>query len=501
LKATKVVSNSIINLVTQIIPIFVALIFIPISIELLGNELFGVYSLVVTFIVLFNYLNFGIAPATTKELAKYLAQKNSKKIISLLINSFLMMLFIGLILAGFFLLLHNQVATYMFDENINLKETFSQLLRLLGFLSPFLMLVIFLRSVLEAKQLFLITSLNRAFLNSIIFISPTLIYIENFTIISVFKFLIIIYIISTIILSFFTYKEYFKNKSLSFSISDSKALMQIGFWMMLSSLAGIGLYYADRFIIGTVISATAVAYYVASYDLVTRLNIISGSLTSALFPAFSHWFEIQEQEKIKDAVIFVSKIISFIVASISFLLIVYAEELLTFWINEEYSQHSYLLLQYLTIGVFFNTLSVVPFRTLSAIGFQKSVAIVYIIEAPLTVTMLYYLISDYGLIGAVVGYNIRAFIEVVILYLLLIHKNIGLSFNVNLKHLLKFILFVVFVFVTGFYIADLTNAIFKILLGVITLFSTLIIFYSQIISSSEKEKILEYKQKIIGKLL
>lgn len=500
MKASKVINNGIINLTTQVIPIFIALIFIPISIKAFGNELFGVYSLVVTFIVLFNYLNFGIAPATTKELAKYLAQNNSQKVISLLINSFLMMFFIGLVLAGIFLLFHHQISIYMFEKSLNLQDVFSQLLQLLGFLSPFLMLVIFLRSVLEAKHLFLITSLNRAFLNSMVFISPILVFIENFTIISVFKFLIIVYIVSTFILSFFVYREYFKNKSLSFNILDSKVLMQIGFWMMLSSLSGIGLYYTDRFIIGSVISATAVAYYVASYDLVTRLNIISGSLTSALFPAFSHWFETQELKKIRSAVIFVSKVISFIVAIISFILIVYAQELLTFWINAEYSEHSYLLLQYLTIGVFFNTLSVVPFRTLSAIGFQKIVAIVYIVEAPLTVIMLYYMILNYGLIGAVIGYNIRAFIEVVVLYSILIHKNIGLNFHLQIVALSKFILFLLFIFITAFLITNVASSLMKIIVVISILIGIVSMFYLYILSNNEKKKFVEYKEKIIGKL-
>lgn len=500
MKASKVINNSIINLTTQIIPIFVALIFIPISIKVLGNELFGIYSLVVTFIVLFNYLNFGIAPATTKELAKYLAQNNFQKVISLLINSFLMMLFIGFVLAVIFLLFHYQISIYMFEESLNLQDIFSQLLRLLGFLSPFLMLVIFLRSALEAKHLFLITSLNRAFLNSIIFISPILVSIESFTIITVFKFLIIVYIISTLTLGFFVYKEYLKNNVLSFNILDSKSLMQIGFWMMLSSLAGIGLYYTDRFIIGSVISAAAVAYYVASYDLVTRLNIVSGSLTSALFPAFSHWFETKELEKIRGAVIFVSKIISFIVASISFILIVYAQELLTFWINAEYSEHSFLLLQYLTIGVLFNTLSVVPFRTLSAIGFQKIVATVYIVEAPLTVIMLYYMILNYGLVGAVIGYNIRAFIEVIALYLILIHKNIDLNFHIKIVDLSKFILFLFFIFIVAFFVANMTSLLMKIVLVVVVLFSVVISFYLHILSDNERKKILEYKEKINRKL-
>lgn len=499
MQTNKVINNSIINLLTQIVPIFVAIVFIPISIKALGNELFGVYSLSVTFIVLFNYLNFGIAPATTKEISKNLAKENYAIVISLLLNSFFIMLFIGMVISFLFNTYNLEIATLM-SKDKTLIIILSELIRLLGIMSSFIMIVIFLRSVLEAKQIFLVTSLNRAFLNSIIFISPIIVYIDGYNILSIFKLLIFIYIFSTLILGIVVYNMFLKGNKLTFSLKDSKILLHIGFWMMLSSLAGIGLYYADRFIIGAIISATAVAYYVAAYDLVTRLNIISGSLTSALFPAFSHWFELGEKEKIRNAIIFVSKIILFLVAGVSFLLIIYSKFFLYLWINEEYSIHSYLILQLLTIGVLFNTLSVVPFRALSAIGFPNLVAMVYIAEMPIFVSLAYFLIVKYGLIGAVITYNIRAISEMIILYAILMSNKIDLNFHFNLVQLIKNISFYFFTFILAFIFADIENINTKVSLTIITVVIVCIVKYKFLLTKQEKNKIKEYKNKIKAKL-
>ena len=499
MKTNKIISNSIINLSMQIIPIFIAIIFIPISIEALGNELFGIYSLIVTFIVLFNYLNFGIAPATTKEISKNLAKNNHKMVLSLLVNSFLMMLLIGIMISIIFITYNNDIAIVMLKEE-KLVTILSELIFLLGVMSPFLMIVIFLRSALEAKQIFLVTSLNRAFLNSLIFISPTIVYIDGFNIVSVFKLLIFVYMFSVMILTIIVYKEFLKDKEFTFRIKDSKNLLNIGFWMMLSSLAGIGLYYADRFMIGSIISATAIAYYVAAYDLVTRLNIVSGSLTSALFPAFAHWFELEEKEKIRNAVIFVSKIILFLVAIVGFLLIVYAKSFLYLWINEEYSNNSYLILQLLTIGVLFNTLSVVPFRTLSAIGFPNIVAIVYIIEMPIFVITTYFLIIKYGLIGAVIGYNLRALSEMIILYFIMINKRTGLNFEFNIIQLSKNSILYFFIYIAGFLISNMENLYIKVLLTILIVIIASIMKYMFLLNSKEKSKINEYTSKIKAKL-
>lgn len=494
----KAINNSIINLLAQIIPVLIALIFIPISIKVLGSELFGIYSLVVTLIVLFNYLNFGIAPATTKEVSRYLAKRDFKTVTSLILNSFFIMLLIGMILAFIFITFNDDIASYMLKEK-SLITILSRLLEQLGILSPFLMIVIFLRSVLEANHMFLITSVTRAFLNSTIFIAPIIIYINRFDVFSIFKFIIVVYIITSLFLGTVVYKFFFKEYKFSFNIKDGKLLFNVGFWMMISSLAGIGLYYADRFIIGAVISALAVSYYVAAYDLVTRLNIISGSLTAALFPAFAHWQETGEKDKIKKAIVFVSKVILLIVSIVSFLLIVNAKDFLYLWINEDFSQNSYLILQLLTIGVLFNTLSVVPFRALSAIGFPDVVAKVYIIEMPISIILAYFLIMHYGLIGAVMSYNIRAISEVVVLYLLLINKKYSLDFSIDAEKIFKIIIFYTFIFMMAFLISSLDSFLIKSIISLGFISMIIFINYKFLFNKDELVKITEYKQKIKAK--
>jgi len=496
----KTIINSIISLSTQIIPILIALIFIPISIKILGNEQFGIYTLIVTFIVLFNYLNFGIAPATTKELAKFLALEEDKRVISIFMNSFFIMIFIGVLFGMIFFKCHYMIATLMI-KNRNLINLVSNILYLFTFLSPLIMLVLFLRSVLEAKQNFLVTSLNRAFLNSMIFISPIIIYInKDFNIITIFKFLIVIYIVSTIVLGRIVYFEYLKNKQVFVDIKDTQLLFKIGVWMTLSSIAGIGLYYTDRFIISVIISVTAVAYYVASYDLITRLNIISGSITSALFPSFSHWYVINERNKIKTAVVFVTKIILFLVSIIGLIIITYSKELLNIWINKEYAINSYIILQILTIGVLFNTLSVIPFRTLSAIGFQKVAAMVYIIETPITILLVYILIKNFGIKGGAIGYDIRAFLEMVMFYYLLSKDFVKLNLVFNLYKIAIISIGYLFFYLLSFLIAIYLNNFYKFVFIFMLLLTVLFFQFFIVFNNEDKYYIYKMLKKIKGNL-
>jgi O-antigen/teichoic acid export membrane protein len=64
-------------------------------------------------------------------------------------------------------------------------------------------------------------------------------------------------------------------------------LLSFGGWVAVSGVVGPILVYIDRFVIAVLLSLSAVGYYAAPYEVVTRLSIIPVSLVAALFPVFS----------------------------------------------------------------------------------------------------------------------------------------------------------------------------------------------------------------------
>ena len=61
--------------------------------------------------------------------------------------------------------------------------------------------------------------------------------------------------------------------------------LSFGSWMTLSNIVGPIMLYLDRFLIGSIISISAVAYYATSYEIVHRMMIIPGAIVGVLFPA------------------------------------------------------------------------------------------------------------------------------------------------------------------------------------------------------------------------
>ena len=75
-RSSLLLKNSVISLVFQVIPITIAIIFIPINILHLGLELWGLYSLAITLFFLVMYLNFGIGPSVNRLVSEYRSKMN-----------------------------------------------------------------------------------------------------------------------------------------------------------------------------------------------------------------------------------------------------------------------------------------------------------------------------------------------------------------------------------------------------------------------------------------
>ncbi|MFO0170882.1 MAG: oligosaccharide flippase family protein, partial [Aphanizomenon sp.] len=158
--------------------------------------------------------------------------------------------------------------------------------------------------------------------------------------------------------------------------------------MTLTNIVSPLMVYMDRFLIGGLISVSAVAYYTTPYEVVTKLWLIPGSLVSVLFPAFSTSF-VQEPLRVKQLFNRGVKYIFLILFPITLVIITFANEALTLWIGKDFAQNSTQVLQWLAIGVFINSLSQVPFALIQGVGRPDITAKFHFIELPFYVMILW----------------------------------------------------------------------------------------------------------------
>jgi len=194
-----------------------------------------------------------------------------------------------------------------------------------------------------------------------------------------------------------------------------KPLFKFGGWMTVSNILGPFMVYFDRFLIGSLISITAVAYYTTPYEFITKLWIIPGALMNVLFPAFaatytenpSHTAELF-QRAVKYQLLGIFPLVFVIVAG--------AQQGLTLWLGGAFADNSYLVLQWLAIGVFINCLAQVPYSFLQGIGKPDVTSKLYVAELLLYVPALWLLVKTFGITGAAIAWTGRVAVDTVLLF-------------------------------------------------------------------------------------
>jgi O-antigen/teichoic acid export membrane protein len=199
-----------------------------------------------------------------------------------------------------------------------------------------------------------------------------------------------------------------------FNKKVAKSLLSFGSWITVSNIVGPLLLYLGRVFIIIMLSAEAVAYFVTPYEIVSRLLIIPGVVVSVIFPAFTHFFV--KKESVVKALYRKSLLYIFIIMLPTCLFgFLFAREGLSWWINEDFSQNSYLVAQLLIVGVFLNSFGHISQTLIQGYGRPDLTAKLHLLELVTYIPYLMLLIDTYKIEGAALAWTIRVALSTVVL--------------------------------------------------------------------------------------
>jgi len=168
--------------------------------------------------------------------------------------------------------------------------------------------------------------------------------------------------------------------------------------------------YADRFVIGAVVSAAAVAVYATPHEVMTKLWVLPGALTATLFPAFAAQVATRGPELRPLFGRAVHGLLSAMLP-ITVLLALFAHELLSLWIGREFADLGAPLVQIFAVGILVNSAAHVPFTLIQSAGQARLTALIHLIELPLFLLLLWWLTRAYGLQGAAASWLVRMLVD------------------------------------------------------------------------------------------
>ena len=406
----KISKYTIYNSAGLVIPTIAALPSFAIISQILGVEQFGIFLLAYTLTGLAGIFDFGITKAVILEFASTNDINKDKIIMGTSIKFGLVVYFF---ISIFLFFLSSTIVNLINTSEIYIDIAITSF-KILSFAIGLNLLSNHFLSYLEGKQKFLEYNFVKILSGLLIVAMPALALtydsdLENaflgiFIARAITVFLSLVVLLKFMSIDFF---RYFKSSFLKHLIINGWSLFTVNL------LAPI-IMQMDKLILSNILGTNVIAYYIAASDLIARLSIFPASLSKALFPM------IKSSENNDIAVsrqsFFLLLIFSFLVI---FPIFISAYWIFFYWLGDVYAEKSSNVLQILTIGLFFNTLSQIPFTKMQAHGKSNILTLLYIFEMPFYALFLYVFSSKYGIIGASWVWSLRNifdFIAINILY-------------------------------------------------------------------------------------
>lgn len=412
-------SNTVWNLLGQLLPMGVAVVAIPPLIRFLGVPRFGVLSLAWIVIGYFSLFDVGLGRALTKLMADKLGAGQEADIPGLVWTSLLLLLLLGIVGGVVMLLASPWLVQRALKIPADLQLETLGSFYVLALSIPLVTVTSGLRGILEALQRFRLITLIRLPLSVFSFAGPLLIVHFSRSLFWVMVALVSGRLAGCVVHLVVCLRVM---PALRCKIILQRSVVgpvfRFGGWMTVSHVVNPILVYADRFVIGVLISVSMVAYYTAPFDMVLRLSVIPAAVGGVLFPAFAMSL-LSDPARAKLLLLRSVKYIFFAMFPITLIVVTMAPEGLRFWLGNSFAENGTSVLRWLAAGVLVNSLAHAPFALVQGGGRPDLTAKLHLLELPFYLTAVWIFTRRMGIEGTAIACTLRLLLDAVLICLLL----------------------------------------------------------------------------------
>jgi O-antigen/teichoic acid export membrane protein len=407
----RVARHAALNFLGQSAPLVAAFFAIPILARTLGPERFGALTIGWAVLGYFSLFDFGLGRALTSLVAVASSAGDQRRMAKLVWTSLAALIPLGIVGGAAFGLVSPLLARRVLKVSPALRQETLQAFYLLAAAIPIVIVTTGLRGVLEGVRRFDLVNALRVPMGLATFLAPVAVLPFSRELPVAVGVLLVARVIVLVAHAWLAYKAVpALHARVIFARRELRELLHFGSWMTVSNLISPLMYMADRFVIGSLISVAAVAYYTAPYEAVTRLWMIPSAATGALFPAFASGFRadrVRVARLYRRALGMVFLILLPIVLAILF----FARELLGLWLGTAYAENGERVLQWLAAGVLVNSVGQVAFAFVQAAGRPDIPAKLHMLEVPFYVALMWLLIPTFGIAGVAAAWSLRCMLD------------------------------------------------------------------------------------------
>ena len=484
-----------------IVQAVVSLIYVPMLLNIIGKNEYGLYQLMGSLISYFSIMDFGLSGAIIRYYSIYQSNNEKNNMANVLGTSKIIYRVLTIILCILALILY-----------FNLDSIFSQSLSA--------------HELTESKNIFILLTVNICLTlltnihTAVITSHERFVFLKGISIIQVILQPIIVYLLIlnhpfafvvaatqtglNLILAFFKvgyckFNLKMKSKFLFFDKKLILGMLKLSTSIFIVSIVDQIFWKTNQFILGIISGTSAVAIYSIASQIYLNYMPLSSAIQNVFLPYISKNISLLvKKENITNLFIRIGRIQYLILSLVLFGFLTFGKEFIILWAGKEYTMSYYIAIVILfpfTIDLIEN----IGLTILQSLNKYNVRAKVYSFTAILNMLLVLVLGSRYGAIGCGIGTGISMFIGSGIMmniyYCIKLNINILLFFkNIISLSIVPFLLSIFFLVIKLYF--PINNFISLFLF--IIFFSILYIFLNYIffMNEYEKEIIHKFKNKV-----
>lgn len=400
------------NFLGGILPLLVGVIVFPLIISAYGIERFGLLAIAWSLVGYFSLFDMGLSRALTQVVSEKLSKDADEvEIVELVYTAFRIMFLLGVFGGVFLWLITPWLVTHALSVTVQIEPETIRAFTVLAISIPFVVHTSALRGVMDALHLFKQANLIRLVLGIGTFLGP---YLSSFygPSLEYAAYSLILVRLLGWLMHYVVVKRtpLLKNKTSSFRPSLLRPLFAFGGWMTISNIIGPLMVYLDRFVIAAMLGTASVAFYVAPYEVITKLWVVPAAISGVLYPLFAKDWQINPKATasiLNKGMVYVLMILypAILIAS------VFAEEWLNFWLGKEFAVNGASLVPWLAAGVLINSMAQILFAKVQGAGRADWTAKLHLAEAIPYWLFLWIALENFGIKGAAMAWFFRVTID------------------------------------------------------------------------------------------
>lgn len=405
--------NTLWSLVGSGLPLVAAVALIPYTLGQLGSEAFGVLTLIWALIGYFSLFDLGVGRALTFELSKLSADTYTSEIPPILRAGLMLAGAAGILGALLMWTIALPLATKWLKISPQLQGEALLAFKISAVAVIFTTLTSSLTGALEGLQRFAASNLNKMFLGFCMFLLPPLsVALHGSSLVAIALYLTVARLLVVVELLLML-RHFLLKKAIPLTRRHWRSLLNYGLWITVTGIVGPLMVYGDRLFVGAAVGASQLPLYAIPQEGLLKLLLIPAALCGALFPRFASLGTQQAAnlywENYRRVVIGM--------AGVCAMAAILAYPLLSLWLSRDFARTAQPIVVVLLLGIWFNSIALVPYTFIHACGAPKITAIFHLIELVLYVVALWVLSQKFGLIGAALAWVARVLLDLLLLHL------------------------------------------------------------------------------------